>query len=278
MDDYVEAVKYLFYGRKLFDKYPDDDTFTIGTLDNPDLQLTVKVQWVEQTVTNLPEISITFGGETVVSAQLNNFLGGGYFSPRSSRRGVGINCRFVSANSLAEDTLIEFWDNVALKPAEKDILQGIHIIAPEVERVNFIGREREHGSIRIPMVKMLNIAEPIPLRSLGEGMLRLFGIVLALVNAQNGLLLIDEVDSGLHYTVYSALWQLVFKIAARLNVQVFATTHSWDCIAGFQQAAQEMADEEGMLIRLERRQGHIVPILFDKERMTIATRQQLEVR
>jgi AAA15 family ATPase/GTPase len=128
------------------------------------------------------------------------------------------------------------------------------------------------------MVKMRDAPERIPLRSLGEGMTRLFGIVLALVNVQNGLLLIDEIDSGLHYTVFPDLWRLVFKLAARLNVQVFATTHSWDCIAGFQQAAQDAENEEGMLIRLERRQEHIVPISFDTSRLSIATRQEIEVR
>jgi predicted ATP-dependent endonuclease of OLD family len=109
-------------------------------------------------------------------------------------------------------------------------------------------------------------------------MTRLFGLVLALVNARDGILLVDEVDSGLHYTVYPALWRLIFQVAADLNVQVFATTHSWDCIEGFQQAAQQVDDEAGMLIRLERRQGHIVPILFDTSRLSIATRQEIEVR
>jgi len=152
----------------------------------------------------------------------------------------------------------------------------MHIIELDVEKINLIGQERK--SARIPIVKVRNVPEPIPLRSLGEGMTRLFGIVLALVNARDGLLLVDEVDSGLHYTVHPALWRLVFQIAAQLNVQVFATTHSWDCIEGFQQAAQEMEGAGGMLIRLERRQGHIVPILFDTSRLSIATRQEIEVR
>ena len=95
--------------------------------------------------------------------------------------------------------------------------------------------------------------------------------------ADDADLLVDEIDSGLHYTVHKALWNLVFKISTRLNVQVFATTHSWDCVEGFQQSTEQQEKELAMLIRLENRQGHIVPILFDKERLGIATRQDIKV-
>ena len=293
---YIEAIKYLFHGRKVFE-YPRIDTFKIGPVSAANLQLAVNTQWYEETIDPesnrktwepasgqlpliegadnfLPGVRITFGKELAISNL--RFLDIRSIRYSSLRRVEGIACTFVPANSLDGNTLTELWDNVALKPGEEDVLKGMHIIAPEVERINLIGQERRFA--RIPLVKMRNVPEPVPLRSLGEGMTRLFGIVLALVNAQNGLLLVDEVDSGLHYTVHPALWHLVFKIAARLNVQVFATTHSWDCVRGFQQAAQEIENEEGMLIRLERRQEHIVPILFDKSRLSIATRQELEVR
>lgn len=168
------------------------------------------------------------------------------------------------------------WDKVALKPEEEEVLKGLRIIAPDVERLTLIGQS-ERQRTRIPVVKSRDLAEPIPLRSIGEGTNRLFGILLALVNARNGLLLIDEVDSGLHCTVHADLWRLIFEVAERLNVQVFATTHSWDCIKGFQQNLLDKPDK-GMLIRLENRRGYIVPILFDGARLGIATRQDIEVR
>jgi AAA15 family ATPase/GTPase len=131
---------------------------------------------------------------------------------------------------------------------------------------------------RTPVVKLKDENHPIPLHSLGDGMNRLFYIALALVNSRDGLLLIDEVGSGLHYSIQLELWRLIFTLASRLRVQVFATTHSNDCILAFQLAAQENKEEEGMLVRLERRGNMIVPILFDEERLAIATREEIEVR
>lgn len=74
------------------------------------------------------------------------------------------------------------------------------------------------------------------------------------------------------------LWKLIFHTARRLNVQVFATTHSWDCIEGFQQASQAVGNGDGLLIRLESKQEGINATLFDERRSGIAAREQIEVR
>src|SRR5437868_6617271 len=132
--------------------------------------------------------------------------------------------------------------------------------------------------VPIPTVKIAGIDEPLPLRSLGDGMQRMLGIALALVNTRDGMLLIDEIENGIHYSAQLDLWRLIFRLAHRLNVQVFATTHSWDCIEAFQKAAQENEKEEGVLIRLSSRKGEIGVTLFDEEELGIATREQIEVR
>lgn len=109
-------------------------------------------------------------------------------------------------------------------------------------------------------------------------MQRMFGIALALVNSRNGILLVDEIENGLHYSAQPDVWRLIFRLASRLNVQVFATTHSWDCIEAFQKAAQEDTQNAGLLIRLENKKGKIIATLFDEQELGIATREQIEVR
>ncbi len=108
---------------------------------------------------------------------------------------------------------------------------------------------------------------------------RLLGIILALVNTKDGILLIDEIESGLHYSVQPDMWRLIFETAAKLNVQAFATTHSWDCIEAFQEAA-EAHPEEGVLISLRRKQQEegIAAVLFDEKDLESVTRSYIEVR
>jgi hypothetical protein len=289
-EDYFDAVKFLFYGRR-----PDYQSgrIDIGTIGKNKKRFSIIFKWLTEEFDSknnrklvdaepihfaegivYPGLSMVMENDAIIVSQISRFFERSFNTLPWSQRVQEIPCSFVSAYGPQRDSAAALWDKVTLKPEEDHVTYGLRIIAPDVERVTFIGQS---GRKRIPVVKLRDLPDPIPLRSLGEGTNRIFGILLALVNAQNGLLLIDEVDSGLHYTVHSNLWQLIFAVAERLNVQVFATTHSWDCIEGFQQNLLEMPDK-GMLIRLENRQGHIVPILFDGARLGIATRQDIEVR
>ncbi len=301
VESYIRALGHLFHGWRIFRAYGRTDEFIISPLKSKHSKLVISTAWyypdqnggrnvlrhidprqpllidVEPEDT-LPGLDIKLGEENLLSVPLNRFFTGiPYSLLRGSLQIDEVPCRFISSDGLSHRKIAALWDDIALQPEESDVLKGLDILSPDIERLNLLGHG-ERRNERIPMVRIKEAPMPIPLRSLGEGMNRLFGILLALANAKHGLLLIDEVDSGLHYSVHKDLWRLIFQVAQRLDVQVFATTHSWDCIAGFQQSAQELAQETGMLIRLENRQGHIVPVVFDEDRLAIATRQDIEVR
>ena len=108
-------------------------------------------------------------------------------------------------------------------------------------------------------------------------MSRLLGLSLALVQSQNGILLIDEIESELHYSVLPDIWKLIFHTAKELNVQVFATTHSKDCLEAFAAASHEYKGE-GMFIRLQRQGETIVAKSIEEERLALAVDYDVEVR
>jgi hypothetical protein len=186
-------------------------------------------------------------------------------------------CVFLSPFS-AEHTssLGPLWDKIALSEREKDVVEALRIIAPEIEAVSMVGGE----STRLPrtaIVKARGFSRPMPLKSFGDGLNRLFGIALSLVNAKDGLLLIDEVENGMHHAIQAEVWDAVFRVAAQLNVQVFASTHSWDCIEAFQQAAAR-TPEDGVLVRLTRKGDQVLPTVFREDELSIATRDHIELR
>lgn len=184
---------------------------------------------------------------------------------------------FIWTRGLDNTTLSHWWDRVALTSLEDDVIAALQMLVPSVVRVNFVSA-REGNPERIPVVRVTSRDFPIPMKSLGEGVNRMFGLVLALVSSSNGFLMVDEIETGLHYSVQIDMWRLVFKVARQLNVQVFATTHSSDCIRAFEQAAREDKEEEGILIRLEEKQGKIRAVTFDERKLEIAAREDIEVR
>ena len=205
--------------------------------------------------------------------------------PTANEGGDGLSIKsrmestdYIEANGLSWKEITYLWDRVSLTPHEEDIVKALKIIDKDVARIGFIGESSDLIGHRIPMVLLEGENKPIPLRSAGEGMNKLLGITLALVNANDSVLLIDEVESGLHYSIQYDMWRLIFATARELNVQVFATTHSWDCVEAFQQAAVEDAEAYGMLIRLEAKGEETKVTLFDERRLSIATKEHIEVR
>jgi energy-coupling factor transporter ATP-binding protein EcfA2 len=186
----------------------------------------------------------------------------------------------IEPNGVSLTDIGRLWDDVSLSPLEKDVVSALRIISPEVDRLALkVARDGNNGDSvnRIPFVKVESFEEPIPLRALGDGVNRLFGVALALAHAKDGLLLVDEIENGIHYTVQADLWRLVFETAARLNVQVFATTHSYDCIKAFEEAARE-SEEEGVLVRLARKGDRTLVGEFDERELEIAVEGEIEVR
>lgn len=186
-------------------------------------------------------------------------------------------CIFIgSYGSERTNSLGLLWDKTALSDLEKEVVEALRIISPEIVAVSMIGGEDSRRS-RTAIVRSSNIPYPVPLRSFGDGLNRLFGIVLSLVNAKDGLLLIDEVENGLHHSVQLEIWRAIFRLSRHLDIQVFATSHSWDSIESFQKAASE-DPEEGVLIRLARKGENIIPTLFREDELAVATRDRIEVR
>ncbi|MEM6251782.1 MAG: AAA family ATPase [Cyanobacteria bacterium P01_D01_bin.156] len=187
-------------------------------------------------------------------------------------------CQTVSTDNMPNQKLAELWDLTSLTDLESEVISALRLIDSRVSKIAFVeDSQRRSSDNRIPLVKVKGVDEPLPLKSMGDGMTRLFHIVVALVNAQDGLLLIDEFENGLHWSVQPKVWNIVFQLAERLNVQVFATTHSRDCVAGFDSAWNKYPNQ-GAFFRLDAKDGHIKVTEYTSETLTDAIEMDVEVR
>ena len=210
--------------------------------------------------------------------------------PRSGNRGILslvdltpcniIPTQFISINELAND-----WDNIALTENETTVKEAMRIISPEFEDLNFVRNETNdaHSFSRVGKVKLANELKPIPLNSLGDGVLRVLQLMLKLFSARGGFLLIDEFENGLHYSVQEKVWTLLFEMAQKLDIQIFATTHSWDCIESFSKVATSCENGEGVLFRMGRSSktsnfGQVVATVFDSAELETITQSDMEIR
>ena len=192
-----------------------------------------------------------------------------------------LKCELVGPDALARSDVARMWYDVALTDDEEKIAKSIGLVyGVDVERIGLIGDDAGNGGgdrLRC-IVRPKGSGRPAPLRSLGEGAMRLFGIALALANSRDGFLLIDEAENGIHHSAQRDFWRMVLQTAHENNVQVFATTHSWDCVSGFAQAAVQNENVEGVLVRLEKEENGLRAVRYDEEDLETAADQNIEVR
>ena len=118
----------------------------------------------------------------------------------------------------------------------------------------------------------------IPVALMGGGFVRLLELTLAFVEVQNGSILIDEIENGLHHSVLQDVWQSINQLSQKFNVQVFATTHSYECIVAANNAFTELESDELHLHRLYRRDGRVKAVTYDKEALNTNIEYLWEVR
>ena len=113
---------------------------------------------------------------------------------------------------------------------------------------------------------------------MGEGIARLTSIVLAIGNSSNGVVLVDEIENGFHHSVLHKVWRVIGEAARRFNTQVFATTHSMECIVAAHRAFVEGGTYDFGLHRLERIDKIIQDVSYPQEVLEAAIEMSLEVR
>ena len=167
------------------------------------------------------------------------------------------------------------FDRVSLSGKEKYVVEALRIIEPRVDRLNFLN-ENEFSNVRVPYVTLKDTGQRFRLSSMGDGINRVLSIILGLVNCKGGVFLLDEFETGLHYTVQTKLWEVIFMLSEKLNIQVFVTSHSRDCINSFVAANEKKL---GQIIRLDNRDGNIVAVSYDNEEdMKFIAQSNVEIR
>lgn len=295
--DYVFPVSSLFYGFPQFSEDFNPIVISAGGKSGL-IWLNMQVKWVAETIDSngnrrlIPGQQSFFEGmepvpalvaETEESEQIwtldhihrQSRLRRGPLQRSSGRSRMP--CVFVSPYS-GERTgaLSHFWREISLTDLEEQVVKALRIIDPDISAVNMVDDE-SNSRARTAIVRAKNIPRPIPLRSFGDGMNRLFAISLSLINSRGGILLVDEIENGLHHSVQLDAWRMIFRLAQDLDVQVFATSHSWDAVETFQIAAVE-APGDGALLRLTRRYDRVFSTVFVERELAVATRNNIEVR
>jgi AAA15 family ATPase/GTPase len=120
----------------------------------------------------------------------------------------------------------------------------------------------------------------LPLNIMGDGIRRILSLLAAVSEQEGGVLLIDEIENGLHYSALKTLWKTLLKSADVYHVQLFVTTHSSDCIAALDAVSRENAssDDDVRLYRIEKTSGAHKVFEYSPAMIASAVADSIEMR
>jgi hypothetical protein len=194
---------------------------------------------------------------------------------------IGIDKRYKETlfsqfipSSYLQDTMTDKLAKIIKNKREGEILEVLRIVEPRLRDIQLVGQE---------IMADVGLSQRLPINVLGDGIRKILCIILAVYNCANGVLIIDEIDNGLHYSVMKNMWRAVIASAKVYNVQLFVSTHNLDLLKGLSGYLEE-TDSEGdrplvsayKLIR--KADDEIVSLYYDYDNLSYSIQQEIEMR
>ena len=169
-----------------------------------------------------------------------------------------------STARLSGKNLAKLYSQAVVKNQEKHVMNVLTIFDKEIESIMVLSDANES------LINIKRKNEPLMLLSaFGDAMNRMIDLVLRIVNHKDGVVLIDEIENGIHYTKHEAIWTLIFTLAKDFNVQIFATTHRKEMLESFEKVATKNLFVEAKFIEVFKssRTNNIKSNIFDTEKL-----------
>ncbi len=184
--------------------------------------------------------------------------------------GIFLNSRGIS-NAAEENRR---FSQLIMKKRDHLLLEALQVIEPRLEKIEILSPQGD------PMMwgHLKGYLEPVPLSLFGDGTRRLASLILAIGEAQGGVVLVDEIENGVHHSVLKDMWRVVAATASLFNTQIFATTHSHECLVAAHEAYMEREHYCFRLHRLDRKNGDIRAVTYDRDSLQGALSISSEVR
>ncbi len=179
-----------------------DTSYSEKTINELTLWLSIK-EFQEQNKKSISKILIENGRYTLTEPE--NYVG--------KLRGVYVTPKIhLSAN------LVKKLENLIINKKHQQIIEVLNTVDKKITNITFGANQMIYFDI--------GISRLVPLNLVGDGIRRILSIILAIYDAQNGIVLIDEIENGLHFSALKPLWSAIFKATQKFKVQLFATTHN----------------------------------------------------
>lgn len=156
------------------------------------------------------------------------------------------------ADHCSTDFFVQMLSDVITMGQKKTALDFLKFFDSEVEELDIVSLGQRH-SVYVQHARRGSV----DLSSFGDGMRRSTALALALTRAAQGVLLVDEIEAGIHHTLLQSVIGRLWEVARTLNVQILSTTHSLEAIDAIVGALEENGATDALTAYwIQRKDGH----------------------
>lgn len=175
-----------------------------------------------------------------------------------------LNFPLISFNDTPlEDETIKIYETLKTKQEKEILLNALKVVNDKIVGIDFRGNFNDLKSVFL--ISYDDKDDYFPLNTMGDGFKRIFYIVLKMLSLKGKRILIDEIEIGIHYSKMKDFWVNIMKVCKELDVQLFATTHSQECIEAYSEASKELNEKDIRLIRLQENKDKSIKAICLKE-------------
>jgi AAA15 family ATPase/GTPase len=170
--------------------------------------------------------------------------------------------------------LARIFSNVQVKKGINRVVRILKKIEPSIESLSLGSNGIIYCDIGLDRLMPINV--------MGGGILKILFVILAISDTEGGIILIDEIENGLHYSSQEILWDAIFESTNEFNAQVFASSHSMECIKAFSSSYSKFKqineDDNIRLFRIEKKMDELSVISYNHEILQASLESEWEVR
>lgn len=184
--------------------------------------------------------------------------------------GLPYGSTFIPATRSHEPNVADQFGSLEMTKQEEPVISALKSIEPNLRSIRNLS-----ATGQAMLWADIGLEEFLPLAMLGNGMVWVARIVASVITVRGGILLIDEFENGIHYSLLPKVWRTIYDAAISANVQIVATTQSYECISAIHDSLDLDAYRVHRLESIDKRNRCIT---YGPEAITGAMEHQFEVR
>jgi AAA15 family ATPase/GTPase len=167
------------------------------------------------------------------------FYGGGYQFPGTENEVPSPVSFFASSHPFPNQENVNRFSNISKRRGEGPVIAAIIKAFPFIRDIDI----QAHAGVSMLHADIPSLPEKIALGGVSSGVLKFATILVAIAEKPKSIILVDEIENGIHFSLYERYWRTLYEFARDNDVQIFATTHSSECLEHLTRAIRRTAGD-----------------------------------